>query len=211
MSLEIANIQEQLMQEIQSPEIDAVDVAKTYALAVRQKTHTFDAAIVNRAIRERWGVDTLNHIKNLAWSAKCFRTDVMVAISIRQPWAWLIAHGFKTIENRQRYCSYRGLFAIHASKGMTHKEYDHCAEFTNHVDPSIKLPHFDDLERGGIVGEAKLVNCVNLHKFYDHEEFIIDNPWFVGPYGLVIQHAHPVKFVPCKGQLAVPFKLEVQP
>ena len=66
------------------------------------------------------------------------------AISIRQPWAWLIVHGWKNIENRMWRTSYRGPVLIHASKGMTQDEYNACRLFmAGFCDPDrdIKLPH----------------------------------------------------------------------
>ena len=36
------------------------------------------------------------------------------ALTVRQPWAHMIAHGGKSIENRSRQTHYRGLLAIHA-------------------------------------------------------------------------------------------------
>lgn len=38
----------------------------------------------------------------------------MKAISIKQPWASLIAHGIKDIENRSWRTNYRGRVLIHA-------------------------------------------------------------------------------------------------
>jgi hypothetical protein len=40
-------------------------------------------------------------------------TDIR-AITVRQPWAWAIAHGGKTIENRSTTVKYRGPLFIHA-------------------------------------------------------------------------------------------------
>jgi hypothetical protein len=37
----------------------------------------------------------------------------MLAISIRQPWAWLIVRGFKPLENRSRSTKLRGDFLDH--------------------------------------------------------------------------------------------------
>lgn len=48
----------------------------------------------------------------------------MMALSIRQPWAWLIASGHKDIENRCWKTLRRETIYIHASKGMTRGEYD---------------------------------------------------------------------------------------
>lgn len=47
-----------------------------------------------------------------------------VALSIRQPWAWLIIHGGKDIENRTWPTRFRGRVAVHAGKGMTRDEYE---------------------------------------------------------------------------------------
>lgn len=40
----------------------------------------------------------------------------MKVLSVKQPWAWAIAMGHKTIENRSRATSHRGPLAIHSSK-----------------------------------------------------------------------------------------------
>src|SRR4051794_36490822 len=86
------------------------------------------------------------------------------ALSVRQPWAWLIVNGFKPIENRDWPTRFRGKLLIHASKGMTKHEYEDCADLVaaieRRLETKIPLPAFDDLERGGIVGEAEIVDCV---------------------------------------------------
>ena len=46
----------------------------------------------------------------------------MKALSIRQPWAWLIVHGRKDIENRSWRTKFRGRFLVHAAQGMTRRE-----------------------------------------------------------------------------------------
>ena len=55
----------------------------------------------------------------------------MLALSIRQPWAWLIVHGWKDIENRTWRTRVRGRFLIHAAKGMTNREYLDAIEFAH--------------------------------------------------------------------------------
>lgn len=90
-----------------------------------------------------------------------------VCLSIRQPWAWLVANGWKNIENRTWPTGFRGRFLIHAAKGMTRAEYDACLLFVMSTGMTIwkALPMFDSpqLCRGGIVGEAELVDCVTHH------------------------------------------------
>lgn len=112
-----------------------------------------------------------------------------IALSIRQPWAWLITAGHKDIENRTWATKFRGPVLIHAGKGMTRVEYDNC-DWTSR-DLGVCLPHFLALQRGGIVGMAEIVDCVESS----------DSPWFTGPYGFVIRNARPLPFQPCKGAL----------
>ena len=116
----------------------------------------------------------------------------MIALSIRQPWAWLIVNGFKDIENRDWSTGRRGRFLVHAGKGMTRDEYDGCLDtidYTGRTD--IALPAFDALERGGIVGSAVLLDCVSKS----------ESKWFFGRYGFVLAEGKPLPFVPLKGQL----------
>ncbi len=46
------------------------------------------------------------------------------ALSIKQPWAWAIVNGYKTIENRTWKTKFRGAFLIHASKQFDKKGYE---------------------------------------------------------------------------------------
>jgi hypothetical protein len=113
----------------------------------------------------------------------------MKALSIRQPWAWLIANGHKDIENRCWKTFFRGSFYIHAAKGMTRDEY--AIAFVMAEEQGVELPAFDDLDRGGIVGRAVITDCVTEDA----------SPWFFGEYGFVIKDARPLPFSPCKGSL----------
>lgn len=45
----------------------------------------------------------------------------MKAITVKQPWAWAIAHGGKTVENRSRGTAYRGPLAIHAGQAWSER------------------------------------------------------------------------------------------
>lgn len=113
----------------------------------------------------------------------------MKALSIRQPWAWLIVNGFKDIENRNWRSFTRGLVLIHAGKAMSEEEY--LEAFVLAQQNGVMLPPADDLERGGIVGEAEMVDCVTYS----------DSPWFFGDYGFVMADAKPLPFRPCAGKL----------
>lgn len=110
----------------------------------------------------------------------------MKALSIRQPWAWLIVNGYKPIENRSWKTKFRGKFLIHAPKKIDRE----AIEYINEVHPNIILP--DEYETGGIVGQANLVDCVTDSH----------SPWFFGDYGFVLESRSILPFMPCKGMLS---------
>jgi hypothetical protein len=84
----------------------------------------------------------------------------MKALSLRQPWAWMVIHGGKSIENRRWNTRYRGPVLVHAAKGMTRDEYLDAAMFAAEVDQSVNLPAFSELERGGIVGATTITGVI---------------------------------------------------
>ena len=108
----------------------------------------------------------------------------MKALSIRQPFAWLIVNGFKDVENRTRPAHFRGRFLIHAAK-----KYG-AAERVKHQHGILIPP---DLPLGGIVGEAEVVDCVEGHH---------PSPWFKGPYAFVLRNARPLPFRALPGRLS---------
>lgn len=114
----------------------------------------------------------------------------MKALSIRQPWAWLILHGGKDVENRSWPTSFRGRFLIHAAKACGSHE-KRAIEIVK--DLGIEIP--EQLDRGGIVGEVEIVDCVNV-EFTDFTSL-----WFNGPFGFVLNNPKPLPFRPCKGAL----------
>lgn len=115
----------------------------------------------------------------------------MKALSIRQPWAWCILHGKKPVENRTWATSYRGPILIHAAKGMTRVEYEEATDFAAIL--GCHPPLAEEIQRGGIIGRAKLVDCVSRHA----------SPWFFGPYGFVLADVEPLPFTPLKGALGL--------
>lgn len=113
----------------------------------------------------------------------------MKALSIRQPWAWLIVNGHKDIENRNWPTRYRGPVLIHAGKGMTIAEYDEAQAVA--FAQGVQLPAPDKLKRGGIVGRAVVTGCVEESP----------SPWFFGRYGFTLADAERLPFRPVKGAL----------
>lgn len=117
------------------------------------------------------------------------------ALSVRQPWASLLAWGLKPVENRTWSTRFRGPVLIHASKGLTRTEYDNAMDFCIRRcglgDTHEYLLRFEELKRGGIVGVANIVDCVTDHP----------SPYFVGTHGFVMADARELPFTPCRGAL----------
>ena len=118
-------------------------------------------------------------------------TGSALALSIRQPWAWLIVHAGKDVENRPWPTRVRGRVLIHAAKGMTKVEYNDCRDFVVREFPHVFLPQMNELQLGGIVGEAEIVDCVEE----SHSR------WFFGAYGFVLRNVCPLQFTACRGAL----------
>lgn len=126
----------------------------------------------------------------------------MLVLSILQPWAWLIVHGYKDIENRRWRTRQRGDFLIHAGKRWGREQKDDLAYVRSRF-PDIPLP--DKFDLGGIVGAARIVDCVDSSP----------SPWFSGPFGFQLAEGRPAPaFIPLRGQLGffrIPLATMVQP
>lgn len=117
-----------------------------------------------------------------------------LALSVQQPWAWAITKGYKDVENRSRFAVAKGdmrlcRIAIHASLGMTRKDYQYAAEFMASLGILCPLP--DRLPRGAIVGIATITAIVSVHS----------SLWFFGPRGLVLADQAAIEPIPAVGAL----------
>lgn len=88
----------------------------------------------------------------------------MIAISIKQPWTSLIAHGIKDIENRtwkcpKKYIGQRVL--IHASKVRAKDYFIPKRLFINSKVCSIL--ESNELPKGAIIGSVVITDCVQNH------------------------------------------------
>ena len=90
----------------------------------------------------------------------------MKALSIKQPWASLIAHGIKDIENRTWKTHFRGKIYIHASaKSAGNTAYLLNEEQNNFfVWNTENYKTFEsNLHYSAIIGEVEIVDCVINH------------------------------------------------
>lgn len=120
----------------------------------------------------------------------------MKAISIRQPWAWLIVNGYKDIENRNWDTKYRGQVLIHASSRRPTKAEVHEAWMilreARGLEAAAFMPEAEQFQLGGIVGYASITGTVRESA----------SPWFFGPVGIQIIDGKPLCFLPMKGRLS---------
>lgn len=86
----------------------------------------------------------------------------MKTLSIRQPWASLIAHGIKDIENRSWKTNYRGAIYIHASSPKKFKVdmNDECAKAAI---PIFETAIKGTMPFGAIIGEVEIIGCMVNH------------------------------------------------
>lgn len=150
----------------------------------------------------------------------------MKALTIRQPWAWLIirpditdpqeraiaiARGdLKNIENRTWYP--RGVqafdFLVHAGKTIDAEAWPWVRRYF----PGITIPSPADLQTGGIIGRVGYNGSLNY--MMPHA-----NRWWTGPCGWILREATPLPFVPMRGmpglfdvdENKISFSLAVQP
>ena len=101
----------------------------------------------------------------------------MRALSLRQPWASLIADGRKTIETRTWRTRYQGPLAIHASARP-----------------------YADLPTGGIVAVAWLYGCRPMEEADEDAACIA---LYEGAYAWLLTNVKPVALTPCKGRLGL--------
>ncbi|WP_374414255.1 hypothetical protein [Novosphingobium colocasiae] len=117
------------------------------------------------------------------------------AISVRQPWAWGIIHAGKPLENRiKRAITLGGMdqhraLAIHAAAGMTRDEYEAASTFMASI--GVACPRPDELVRGAIIGAVDFAGLTNAS----------DNPWFFGPWALILANPRAVDPIACPGEL----------
>lgn len=135
------------------------------------------------------------------------------AITVKQPWAWAIAHGGKLIENRSQGTRYRGLLLIHAGKAwsMRGENDPHVREAWRAIHPELGgAIGYQDLHvpLGAVIAVAQLVDS--------HPDAGCCRPWGESSYTeaggrertavhhLVLEDVVPLpEPVPCRGALGL--------
>lgn len=143
---------------------------------------------------------------------------ILKALTIKQPWATLIALGEKKIETRSWKTSYRGPLFIHAGKSIEDSichEKPFITVLNNH---DIILAR--DLPTGAIIAKANLVNCVKMAEWVLDDNYmaicsLLENGQVVkdnelefgdytpGRYAWILEDVEIIKPIPAKGQLSL--------
>lgn len=132
----------------------------------------------------------------------------MPCISILQPWAWLITRPdlttpdqraaaagaglLKDIENRTWRTAFRGEILIHAGKTYSRAVHEDFA--IDLLTEGIQLPRYEDMARGGIVGAARITDCVREHP----SRWKMPDCW-----GFVLEQQRALPFKPLRGHLGI--------
>ena len=119
------------------------------------------------------------------------------ALSIKQPWAWLILHAGKDIENRTWRTRYRGPLLIHAGKSPD-RDAPSPAGVKAHYGVDLEThPIWATPDRnpplGCFVGVVDLIDCVETHS----------SRWFHGPIGWVLGNPRTLPLHEAKGRLGL--------
>lgn len=119
------------------------------------------------------------------------------ALSLKQPWAALLAHGLKTIEVRRWPTARRGKVLIHAALVP-----DERPEAWKRVPQEL---HEMAALRGGIIGEGELTHCIEYRTVEaftsDGERHLNESSWFEPPklFGFVFVNLKVLPFRPYSG------------
>lgn len=117
-----------------------------------------------------------------------------LALSVKEPWAWLEVNALKDIENRDWRTKFRGRVYVHASLSRSEMTKEVIAfilrRLTNRQAAGFMLA-FKMMVFGAIIGEIDIVDCVDSSA----------SPWFVGKHGMVLANAVAYERpIPCRGK-----------
>lgn len=128
--------------------------------------------------------------------ADAFLFPEMRALSILQPWAWLIVKGHKDVENRSWRLPAdmigKRIF-IHASKSASTAQ----ALIAQHRAPKLQIPSPKACGLGGIVGMATIVGEIPPKP----GTAAFNGWWVTDQYGFALQDVVELPLVPCDGRL----------
>lgn len=133
-------------------------------------------------------------------------SGILNALSLKQPFAWLIANGYLLVDDRTWGTQYRGPILIHASKGLYEEYYQYIKDHTD-----IPIPDKDKLEYGGVVGIARLIFCGKPHELpagMSREQRVHFGNVHQAYFGFLFEQARQLPLMPCPGKLGI-FEIDI--
>ncbi len=130
----------------------------------------------------------------------------MKALSVRQPWASAIIRLGKDVENRLWRTPYRGPLLIHAGKARNNRREENSAlqSVAEYAGVDVDwTKFFRELRFGGIIGRARLADCVHIESKRARDKGYSSSPWACGRYLWVLKDLEPLEFVSVAGQLNI--------
>lgn len=101
----------------------------------------------------------------------------MKALTVKDPWATLIAYGAKVYETRSWSTPYRGEIALHASKAFPRYDQEMCMDEpffkTLTACQKMGLPNMlNDWPRGAVIALADLVDVVRIQRVNERGDVV---------------------------------------
>jgi len=130
------------------------------------------------------------------------------ALSLWQPWATLIAQGYKHYETRGWYTKYRGELLICAAKKKLPKDFYCRLSIKLHGD-LYKLMQ-EDCPRGVAIALVDLVDCIKMTPDFitqQSEKELLLGDWKPGRYAWKLENVRSINNFPVKGQQGI-FQIE---
>lgn len=125
----------------------------------------------------------------------------MKVLSIKEPYATLIANGDKLIETRSWKTNYRGELYIHASSAKIVKK--HLAnQYVIDISKNLKMNY------GNIICKAKLVDCIYMNQDFidsikkNQKEYHLGQ-YELGRYAWILENVELIEPIPAKGKLNI--------
>jgi hypothetical protein len=115
--------------------------------------------------------------------------EKLPALSVWQPWAWLIVNGYKDVENRN-WCPAPGTEDILIHAGLNNSELSEERLHEIEEEHGVRLPR--EFEQGGIVGVVEVTACAIWSRSRWHQR---------GFNGWMLERPRRLKFRECQGQL----------
>ena len=125
--------------------------------------------------------------------------ETMKALSIKQPWAWLIVNGYKDVENRSFPINLRGKIYVHAGKKVDNDGAIWLWENRERLGIQACMPEWVEIcnswEQGAIIGEAEIIDC---RCDYEPKSLWAESGMWQWHLANPIAYKEPI---PCKGKL----------